>query len=959
MMRLASIAALVSAPFTLLQAQYPLVRTMTAMDGQQSVHATCLAQDAQGLLWLGSTRGLFRTDGDRTDPVLRTESDAVLALCAGEEGVLAALASGAVLRCDGSGCDTLWSDTLYRSNPVRSLIQDGLGGIWAGTYGGGVHIWREGALFRLTAANGLNDAHVNAQCLAGPQHVAIATDQGIAIADLQGRVVAKIGEQQGATDNLVLALHVADGGRVVAGTDRGGAFSFDPVHAEEGVHVLDSTWAGGAVARIASTAGRIWMGVAGEGTVVCDLSQGLAYYRPTGSGQGAGTQVLDFLLGNDGAVWWCDGSSILRRADVDVLVTPEHERVDMRGITAIAPGPGNRIAFASGRGVFIHANTFQEDHRLQRFQLPVDSSTRPVSLLKDTDGALWAGTFGNGVFRIFNDGPPRPFIGTPVPLNDNVLSIHDRNDTVWFATLDGLYRHTKGPTPTGVTTKMPIPGSGFTYDVLPLADGAVLVATDGNGVIRVERDGTARILPGAGSGHRTFYSLCADGDGHAWACGPSTGIYRVERDRMVAVAADAGAVMSDVYSLTFFAGRLFIFGDGGAFVVDPASGRTDEMTSLLGLRGAKGEMNAATTDAQGSLWIATEIGLFRLSPGFVQRGAGVQASITGVRQGAEELPIGVDAQLPADHDFITFRFTGIHYDAPEDIRFAYRLIGTDTLLRTTRDRELTFSHLAPGSYRFEVYAFSGRRVLDAVADTFSFTVASPWWQRPWAIGLGVALLALMALSAVRVRDGRLRARDRMEKAQAEMEREKVGFQMQVLRSQVNPHFLFNSFNTLIGLIEEAPDKAVKHVEQLSDFFREILQVRDRELIPLRDELRMVDTYFFLEQRRFGERICLQTRVAENSLDAEVPPLTVQLLVENALKHNRATDAEPLVITIATDGDMLTVSNPFRPRESAVRSTGFGIDSIRQRFAAITPRKVSIGRENGIFVARLPLIRPAS
>ncbi len=959
MMRLAITVAVMSAPCILLHAQYPLVRTMTAMDGQRSVHATCLAQDARGLLWLGSEKGLFRTDGDRTDPVLRTENDAVLALCAGKEGVFAALAGGVVLRCDGSGCDTLWSDTLYRSNPVRSLILDGRDGIWAGTYGGGVHIWRAGTITRLTAANGLNDAHVNAQSQAGPEHMVIATDQGIAIADLEGRVVAKIGEAQGAPDNLVLALHASDNGHVVAGTDRGGAFSFSPLHLDEGVRVLDSTWAGGAITRIASTAGRVWMGVAGKGTVVCDLSQGLAYYRPTDSDQGAGTEVLDLLLDNDGAVWWCDGSSILRRADVDVLVTPEHEGVDMRGITAIAPGPENRIAFACGKGVFVHANTFQEDHRLQHIRLPVDSTTRPVSLLNEADGTLWTGTFGNGVFRILNDGPAQHFAGAPDPMNDNVLSIHARNDTVWFATLNGLYRHTKGPTPAGITTKVSIPGTGFTYDVLPLMDGAVLVATDGNGVIRVERDGRAHMLPGAAAAHRTFYSLCADDKGHAWACGPSTGIYRVEREGVIAVAAEVGAAMNDVYSLTFFAGRLFVFGDGGAFLVDPATGRTDEMTGLLGLRGAKGEMNAATKDAQGALWMATEIGLFRLSPGFARRGAGVRASITNVRQGAEELPIGTVADLPADHDFITFRFTGIHYDAPEDIRFAYRLIGTDTLLRTTRDRELTFSHLAPGSYRFEVYAFSGPRVLDAVADSFNFSVAAPWWQRPWTIVLGCVLLALIAFTAVRLRDDRLRARDRMEKAQAEMEREKVRFQMQVLRSQVNPHFLFNSFNTLIGLIEETPDKAVKHVEQLSDFFREILQVRDRELIPLRDELRLVDTYFFLEQRRFGERIRLETRVTERSLRAEVPPLTVQLLVENALKHNRATDPEPLIITITTDGDTLTVTNPFRPREAAARSTGFGIDSIRQRFAAITPRTVSISRENDNFVARLPLIPPTS
>jgi LytS/YehU family sensor histidine kinase len=121
---------------------------------------------------------------------------------------------------------------------------------------------------------------------------------------------------------------------------------------------------------------------------------------------------------------------------------------------------------------------------------------------------------------------------------------------------------------------------------------------------------------------------------------------------------------------------------------------------------------------------------------------------------------------------------------------------------------------------------------------------------------------------------------------------------------------------------------------------------------------LVDTYFFLEQRRFGDRIALRTHATQAALSAEVPPLTVQLLVENALKHNRATDDEPLVITIEASADTLTVTNPFRPRDTSAKSTGFGIDSIRQRFAAITSRSVAIGPENGNFVARLPLIPPS-
>jgi LytS/YehU family sensor histidine kinase len=172
---------------------------------------------------------------------------------------------------------------------------------------------------------------------------------------------------------------------------------------------------------------------------------------------------------------------------------------------------------------------------------------------------------------------------------------------------------------------------------------------------------------------------------------------------------------------------------------------------------------------------------------------------------------------------------------------------------------------------------------------------------------------------------------------------------------VNPHFLFNSFNTLIELIEEDQVKAVEHVEQLSEFFRNILQVRDKDLIPLREELRLLDTYFYLEQRRFGDRIALHTVIPEELRDQLLPPLTLQLLVENAIKHNAATLGSPLVVEVRTFDHSIEVSNPIQVRRVSAPSTGFGIHSIRQRYAALTPRSVEVMNDGAYFRVRIPLL----
>jgi LytS/YehU family sensor histidine kinase len=187
----------------------------------------------------------------------------------------------------------------------------------------------------------------------------------------------------------------------------------------------------------------------------------------------------------------------------------------------------------------------------------------------------------------------------------------------------------------------------------------------------------------------------------------------------------------------------------------------------------------------------------------------------------------------------------------------------------------------------------------------------------------------------------------------------VRFQLEALRNQVDPHFLFNSFNTLVDLIESEPSKAVLHVEQLSDLFRSLLQLRDKELISVADDLRLMRTYFELEEQRFGSAIALQVEVDEAAMHRHIVPMTLQMLVENALKHNVVSREHPLVVTIRSEGDLLLVSNTIRPRTTSPRSTGFGLHSIQRRYQALTERPIVIDRDKGRFTVAIPLVGPSA
>ena len=182
------------------------------------------------------------------------------------------------------------------------------------------------------------------------------------------------------------------------------------------------------------------------------------------------------------------------------------------------------------------------------------------------------------------------------------------------------------------------------------------------------------------------------------------------------------------------------------------------------------------------------------------------------------------------------------------------------------------------------------------------------------------------------------------------EQERVRFAL--LRNQVNPHFLFNSFNTLITTIEEDPARAVEYTEQLSDFFRNIVTYRDKDVISLAEELNLLETYLYLQKKRYGDnlRLIMPEVVPGNFL---VPPLTLQLLMENAIKHNAVSRDTPLQVELTIKEQYLEVKNNKNARMSKEKGAGMGLQNIVSRYGMLSNKPVII--EDGLesFSVSLP------
>lgn len=258
------------------------------------------------------------------------------------------------------------------------------------------------------------------------------------------------------------------------------------------------------------------------------------------------------------------------------------------------------------------------------------------------------------------------------------------------------------------------------------------------------------------------------------------------------------------------------------------------------------------------------------------------------------------------------------------------------------------------------------RLLAGIAGMIVFTVGAVWlvsWMFIWLSDVNIGDMSVMIYSAIAItaiittiltsRAFFLNWRQLSINAE-KLERENIQARYEALRNQVNPHFLFNSLNALTNLIHEDQTRAVHFVQQLSQVYRYLLDTRDREVVPLKTEIEFLKAYVYLQEIRFGNKLKVNIQVNEES--GGVAPLSLQLLVENAIKHNVVSQEQPLMIRVYQEGQTLVVENSLQLRDvPATGSSGVGLQNIRKRYQFLHSQPVEVVSDSGRFVVRLPIL----
>jgi len=221
-----------------------------------------------------------------------------------------------------------------------------------------------------------------------------------------------------------------------------------------------------------------------------------------------------------------------------------------------------------------------------------------------------------------------------------------------------------------------------------------------------------------------------------------------------------------------------------------------------------------------------------------------------------------------------------------------------------------------------------------------------YFSRFMLCGLLVGIVVKIILL---IRESREKSRENEQLKSAYLEAE-----LELLKGQLNPHFLFNSLSSLSGIIRENPAMAQHYVGQLSKVFRYSLERSGNSLVSVADELNMIKAYGQLLVMRFEKAFELDIAVDDTYLEAKIPHLSLQLLLENAAKHNMATLKKPLIVKVYRSGGCLVVSNNLQPLTLPESSTGIGLANLNQRFNILMGREIEITKTANEFLVKLPV-----
>ncbi len=870
---------------------------------QSQIQALC--QDKRGILWIGTTGGLFVFDGISFKNFTGENGLTVNNITSLYEHVSGDIWIGTnkgVFVYNGKSFELPDSANGLTDVNVSCISGNVKGDIWIGTASNGLIQINNNDVVQFNTSNGLSDNTINSLLVMNDTSVWMATNKGVNI--VHNHRIDFIGRNEGLPSNYIKSICKGLNNEIwLATANRGLCAVFQDTILQ--YTVRDGLSSNYFFIAFNDNKGNLWFG----------STNGLTRYNRYGfkvfteNAGLAGSDVHVVLNDFSGNTWFGTSDNGLYKFDNERFMHfPPNDKLGHK-IFSLIKGINGNIIFGSSKGgiTVYYDNNFQyvknfagntsamvdvlfydskqnlwlgtQDKGLYKFRtsfskiyLSPESETGNItSIEEDSAGYIWIGTLNNGIYRIKNDSLVSHFNNLNSPLKNGVQYIKtDTKGKLYIATAgSGLFRLNKP----AIDTLFPEysvfnASTGLSSNIINAIEidetGTVYLATD-NGVNIVNKNVTVVIKEEDGLVSGNITAIKLDDENNLWVC-TDRGVEKVMLDHK--------------FNLL----RHFLFGKSEGFI------------------GVQVYRNAIFKDNNGDMWFGTLNGAMKYAPWEdIPVEILPKIHITGIKLFYEDIVnteyadslsawfnLPVNLELPYKANNLTFNFNGVYHRNPGAVKYRWMLEGMDeNYTPPLYQREASYSGLSPGKYSFKVIAGNENQDFTPTPATFSFIILPPFWQTIWfKLGL-IAFLLMVIVVIILAGLRRVKKKNKAFHEKLEMEKSLLELEQEAARLQMNPHFIFNSLNSIQGFIATNDAfQAKRYLAKFARLMRLILENAREEFIPLQNEIDILDNYLELEKLSTNNKFDFIIEIGEKiePETMEIPPMMIQPFVENAIVH---------------------------------------------------------------------------
>ncbi len=883
-------------------------RNISVKDGltQSDIYTIC--EDQRGNIWLGTLGGgLVMFDGINFFPF--TEEDGLLnnfvrSIYEDNTGILWIGTEEGLCTYNGVEFKFIDNKNGPNTNTINSIIQDNMGNFWFGSETSGLFYYNRDVFVNYSSENSKLDNTIYSVFEDSKNNIWAGSSKGAF--KIKDENITLFTEESGLSSDIIRSINEDDEGNIWFATKGGGICSFDGKKFktfDTGDGVSHNT----VYYIFNDNAGSLWFATAG----------GIARYKDGNfkiysEQNGLLSDVVLYIFKDSTANLWFGtaggGVSIL---DSERFVHYRANESMGQRVFCISQVPGGNMLFGTSLGG-ITAFDGKRYTLLKGNETFTNSKIR--SFYYTADSTLWIGTLNDGAFRFDKKGFTQFKKESGLCSNNINGFIADKEGRVWVSSSDfGISVILNNDKIININQNTGLK-STTVYSLAEDEVGNIWAGTENGGVnvLSLKDAKKNRFLineysTGNGLSNNTIRSIIKDSIGNFYLGTAGTGINVFNGKQFYHISKKDGLTSDNIYMLIFDNnGKLWAGSERGLDRIE-----FDENFKVMncrhfgykeGFTGVELYKNSCYKDTSGHLWFGTVNGATVYNANEdVLTNAESKTHITGIKlfydniqdtKYADSLKawysIPQKLILPYNQNSLTFEYIGIYQKNPDAVKYQFMLEAFEKEWSPElTKREVTYSNLPPGDYTFKVISCNENNLWNTQATEFKFTILSPVWQKMWFIASLILIFLLILWLIIFVRIKRIKQKNRTEQERLKMEKNIIELEQKASRLQMNPHFIFNSLNSIQGFIAvNDAFQAKKYLAKFARLMRLILENSREEFIPLSNEIFILENYLELEKLSLNQRFQFEINLAGNidKEEIEIPPMLIQPFVENAVLH---------------------------------------------------------------------------